>query len=186
MSAPDEPLALVWPARVSTPSKPLRPYNRFTGDARAYLGRVHAAMLRRYPQFRKARCEACGTGPPHRVHQHLEDYNDSLHGIIGLCVLCHVAVHERFRYPIMWDRYRTALRRGARFDPVDTWWAGITSICSSDAGYRAASKGRPRDPGILDEIATGKFLTLGPRPGGAGGHADRFCEDAATAGRLDL
>ncbi len=146
-----------------------RSYNGWSADERNQIGDTQNALLQRYPHYRQSVCQACGIA--RGVVQHLEDYSRPLEGIIGLCTRCHVAVHERFRYPRVWKRYTAMIRDGYIFPVASSNWLAVLKEQYPREGdgtvWRKARPGPERGPTILDEIGTGQWLGLGPgAPGG--------------------
>lgn len=131
------------------------PYNAFTGTQRAaaqtWLRRQWAAGVVPRP----AKCCACGqTGG--EIQSHAEDYSAPFGPHIyayPLCVVCHGALHYRFRWPIGWDWYRRCIAGGARFRPA-------TSILEANAllhhcGGRQWMQVEPPSILILESIHRG-------------------------------
>jgi len=147
-----------------------RGYNGWTAEERNRLGDIQYQLLNRNPHYRQQVCRACGQTKG--VVQHLEDYSEPLRGIIGLCCRCHVAVHERVRYPKMWERYCRAIREGWMFRRGTNWRDVLRDMCWSVQAFGEAVPGPERGDGILDEIATGKWERIGP-------HADNLATGSA-------
>lgn len=59
---------------------------------------------------RPSRCIACdqtqGT-----IHGHLENYDEPT-SYVELCITCHLVLHSRFRFPVVWQRYKQLVADG--------------------------------------------------------------------------
>lgn len=115
-----------------------RSYNGFSPAERAEGGRLQTQAFRAGTIPRPMVCAGCGlTDGKRPVIAHLEDYSKPLSAIMPTCTYCHNALHVRFTNP---DRWRM---------------------------YLASIAGRLGTGGILHDIATGRYLTIGetlPRP----------------------
>jgi hypothetical protein len=141
-----------------------RGYNGWSAAERYRLGELQVAMLKRHPEYRQTVCKGCGGD--RGIVQHLEDYEEPLRGIIGLCCRCHVAVHERFKYPDTVRRYVAMLREGYVFPRGKDWKAVLQDMFWSSTAFNRAVVGPDRGSTILDRIIAGEFEHLGPRPTG--------------------
>jgi len=91
-------------------------YNGFPGAQRIralkWLNAEYAARRRRRP----TKCDACGQTAG-IIQAHSEDYSEPFGphiGEHGLCYVCHMMIHCRFRAPGIWERYRQRVRSGWR------------------------------------------------------------------------
>lgn len=94
-------------------------YNGYTPAERIralhWLQREYAIGRRKPPTV----CDVCGQNLG-VIEAHSENYSapygDNI-GRFGLCYICHIMLHCRFRNPVAWERYKTATENGARFQP---------------------------------------------------------------------
>lgn len=168
------PLTMFDAGRPRRTFAPSRGYNGWSGEERHRLGDDQERLLRLHPQRRVKTCQACGVSVG--VVQHLERY-DRPFEIIGLCVRCHVAVHERFDHPGGWERHVARVADGWTYPPATHWGSVAARMMRTDRDFTRARRGPSRGPGILDEIATGKWLRCGPA---FAGECTLFATDAAA------
>jgi hypothetical protein len=93
------------------------PYNGFTPQQRSKAGRWIKQQRERGLRQPHTQCDAC-LREGGSVAGHSEDYREPFGdhiGAIGLCFPCHMAVHNRFRNPQEFDRYRDIIRAGGQF-----------------------------------------------------------------------
>ena len=79
----------------------MNPYNGFSGAYRDKVGRWMNGMFDSGRWVRPTVCELCDRGD-RRIQAHLEDY-DRPESWVGLCIRCHMALHNRARYPARWN-----------------------------------------------------------------------------------
>lgn len=67
-------------------------------------------------------CDICGQ--PHGFLQfHSENYSEPFGdhiGEIGLCYICHMMIHCRFKNPLKWACYKMTLQQGMRYSAYST------------------------------------------------------------------
>lgn len=106
------------------------------------------AILKKRPDLRPTSCRVCDktisktTG----IVPHLEDYSQPIQGIIGLCHRCHTMIHERFRYPEKFERYRAMIADGWNFTTPPKqghWLLVLRDMCQSDRAFKEAVQDRP-------------------------------------------
>lgn len=132
-------------------------YNGFSGEYRLKIGRFQEAEFAAGRAKRPTKCLACGQTEG-RIIAHLEDYDDPIQGIMGLCNRCHLMVHCRFRAPEMWDGYRAAIRAGIRYRPAYSWDEFRVSLKRGAQVAFDFHREQKVDRTILDEIEEGRFL----------------------------
>ncbi len=93
-------------------------YNGFSGEQRTQVQRFLREEERAGRLLWPTRCEACGQKEG-VFDCHNEDYDKPLE-YVGLCYVCHMMLHCRFRAPESWRRYCEAIMMGVRFGPVHT------------------------------------------------------------------
>ncbi len=135
-----------------------RPYNGFTPAERERWTKIQERILSEQPHLRRTTCEACdATQDETGIVQHLEQY-DQPDAITGLCHRCHTMLHERFRFPAAFDRYREAIRDGWRYPPPSRrghWLEVLRGMCKQTWGWKAgAQTAAPKVSTVLDEIAS--------------------------------
>lgn len=137
-----------------------RSYNGFSPAVRRAASAVQAQAFAADPSLRAHTCRACDvTSSTHHIDQHLEDYDDPIGGIIGLCRWCHGVTHERYDAPDAAETYRRMIREGWTFPAARDYLVVYRAVRGDTLARHAlgARPGPPRGPGILDEIAAGLF-----------------------------
>ena len=132
----------------------MNPYNGFPGAqrirARKWLNAEYAAGRRQRP----TRCDAC-TQTAGLIQAHSEDYSSPFGdhiGAYGLCYVCHMMIHCRFRAPGVWRRYQDRVRSGWRVVPRQAradWGLVLSVLRGGEFSWEGA---RTPAPDILDRI----------------------------------
>jgi hypothetical protein len=134
----------------------VRSYNQFTPKQRMraynWLKAEYAAGRRTRPMV----CDAC-TQDLGVIEPHSEDYSgppfgDHI-GEHGVCYVCHMQIHCRFRAPAAWQAYRIAVRSGAIFKPFHGRAFGAFTRLFLGASLPEPARLRPvTGPTVLDAI----------------------------------
>ena len=138
----------------------MKDYNGFTGAQRtralAWLNKEYAAGRRQRP----AGCDACGQTEGF-FQAHSEDYSgppfgDNI-GRFGLCYLCHMFIHCRFRSPSAWARYVALVRTGRMGpNPAKADFGRIQRMLGGKSGWGPGDwlpSPRGAGPSFLDTLA---------------------------------
>lgn len=95
----------------------MQSYNGYSGELRAKAQRWLNMMVASKMLVRSRYCCACAGGGI--IDFHAEDYSEPFTlektAAFPLCFSCHMAVHNRFRNPSSWDKYRGMVEGGRRF-----------------------------------------------------------------------
>ena len=100
------------------PKELSRWYNGFSPEDRDRLSRPQYSAFRSGKVQRPVACLACGLDDG-RILTHLEDYTMPL-DFLPLCYGCHKALHERFRFPAMFEAWTIMVANGWQPEPFDT------------------------------------------------------------------
>lgn len=95
----------------------MKDYNGFTANERIKALKWLQAEYTTGGRTPPRKCDVCGQTEG-IIEAHSEDYSapygDHI-GRVGLCFLCHMEVHCRFRSPMAWKRYKVMVEEGAHF-----------------------------------------------------------------------
>jgi hypothetical protein len=87
---------------------------------------------------------------------HCEDYSEPFSEAVTckypLCFTCHMMVHCRFKNAFAWQRYKRAIRSGARFAGLKTWPQFLSAFLGDD-WPEPELIGSPPTRDVLSEIA---------------------------------
>ena len=94
-------------------------YNGFTSHRRM---KAYRWLMAEYEAGRRTRpisCDGCGQNQG-LIEPHSEDYSEPYGdhiGQFGVCYVCHMIIHCRFKAPERWQLYCEQMRAGAIFKP---------------------------------------------------------------------
>ena len=131
-----------------------REYNGFSAAHRTKAGAWFTAQGKPKPTT----CKVCLQTKGWRGW-HSEDYSEPFGphiGEHGLCFVCHMMLHCRFRNPEAFEVYRTLIRAGARFAPIFGFPQLAADLLNRDPALwddSFAVVNEPRDTTWLDTLS---------------------------------
>jgi hypothetical protein len=134
----------------------MKSYNGFTPHHRM---QAYRWLMTEYASGRRLRpiaCDACQQDEG-LIEPHSEDYSAPYGphiGQYGLCYICHMFLHCRFRNPQRWSAYRDAVRDGAVFKPFTSKaFSVFARVFLSGTLPEPGCRHEPTGPTLLDVIA---------------------------------
>ena len=97
---------------------------------------------------------------------HSEDYSEPFGeniGRFGLCYICHMMIHCRFRNPYVWQKYKEAINDGFCFEPYykNDWNSFRVEFLLNKFQTRKYEKKSHNKAGLLDLIEKGVYADEG-------------------------
>lgn len=137
--------------------------NSYNGFKASQRQKAFNWLMIEYASGRRSRptvCDACGQAEG-IIDPHSEDYSFPFGphiGAYGLCYICHMMVHNRFKAAASWTRYKAAIAAGGRYPAMRTrnYWGFVSRFTQDRADIpnllELPAMGPPPKRLVLEEI----------------------------------